>query len=381
VGALSVISVGFLALLFGLAGALWVGLLVLRRRGSRLLLVTLTASALLLSVASSADAVNAHYQYLPRLSDVLGQRDWPTVRNASLTLTPTPTQTQPPRTGPTPAASPASAPRSSGAGVTEPRGAVISIRVNEVGVGFPGRTALVYLPPQYFTDLTRRFPVVYLLHGSPGMPVDWLRGGDAAAAGFEVAARGNPQILVMPHLSRNWLDDSECVDGAHMRVETYVLDDLIPAVDRQLRTEADRAGRSVGGMSAGGYCALNLGLRNRGTFGAIIDMSGYTRPTHTGGMVALFGSRPDLAGVVAANTPETYGPDLAASPTTRLFFLCGRSDREPLNEMAQLRNVLEARGLPVTWVTTAGGHTYGVWRPGLVTALAWNRPAGIAAGA
>jgi hypothetical protein len=45
------------------------------------------------------------------------------------------------------------------------RGAVVTITVPDMGVGFPGGHALVYLPPQYFIDTTARFPVVYLLHG------------------------------------------------------------------------------------------------------------------------------------------------------------------------------------------------------------------------
>src|SRR5664280_2537066 len=83
----------------------------------------------------------------------------------------------------------------------------------------------------------------------------------------------------MPRDSHWWLDDSECVDG-------------VAAVDAQLRTVADRSHRAVGGMSAGGYCALNLGLRHRDTFAAIVDMSGLTVPTHAGGLTALFGSEP-----------------------------------------------------------------------------------------
>ncbi|HEY5049897.1 MAG TPA: hypothetical protein VII50_03285, partial [Acidothermaceae bacterium] len=64
------------------------------------------------------------------------------------------------------------------------RGAVVTLNISDVGVGFDARRALVYLPPQYFSNPDERFPVVYLLHGSPGMPVDWLRGGGAATAGL-----------------------------------------------------------------------------------------------------------------------------------------------------------------------------------------------------
>ncbi len=366
VESLSVISNGFLGSLIVISAILWLSLRAVHRRRGRIAVVSVAVCALLFSVSFAADAVNAHFQYLPRLSDVLGQSDWPTIKTASFDEAMY-GQQRSPATSPSAAASPSPAAIGS-----HPHGAVVSIDVKDHGVGFHAGHALVYLPPQYFTDTTERFPVVYLFHGSPGMPVDWLRGGGAASAGLEAASSGRPQILVMPHLSRNWLDDSECVNSVHMAVESYVINDLVPAVDEQLRTVADRDSRTVAGMSAGGYCALNLGLRHRDIFGSIVDMSGYTHPTHSSGMAALFGHRADLSSVVASNSPDIYGPRLKPAPLTRLYFLCGSSDHGPLVQMTAMRNVLRARGFPVTWVTRPGGHTYGVWRPGLVAALNWT---------
>lgn len=362
---------------------------------------------MLAAVAFGADAVNAYFQYLPRVSDVLGQRDWPSLPQAALreiayvratqpavsgsstpvlpfprviSASPTPESSTPTAT-PSPGADPGGvagqqaavpSPRVvSGILAGQSRGAVVTLTISDVGVGFDARRALVYLPPQYFSNPDERFPVVYLLHGSPGMPVDWLRGGGAATAGLAAARDGHPQILVIPHLSRNWLDDSECVDGAHMLVETYVVHDLVPAIDHQLRTVADPAARALAGMSAGGYCALNLGLRNRAVFGSIIDMSGFTHPTQNGGMTALFGHRSDLAAVVAANSPDLYAARLSASPSTRIYMICGTSDHSAITQMLRMRDTLQRRGIPVTWSSRPGGHTYGVWRPGLVAALSW----------
>jgi enterochelin esterase-like enzyme len=363
VTSLSVISVGFVGALVGGSILLWAAVVVIarRRRGRRLLVSTLAVSAVFASLLSAADMVNAHYEYLPRVSDVLGQRDWPTLDRQQLVLL----------SGVTPATPPA---RAGGRRALSlpPRGAVISIRTPDDGVGFAASHALVYLPPQYFTEPQARFPVTYLLHGSPGVPVDWLRGAGAATAGERVAASGEPQILVMPTVSRDWLDDSECVDGSRTRVETYVIQDVVPAVDAQLRTRADRADRTVGGMSAGGYCALNLGLRHRDVFANIIDMSGYTHPTHSGGMPALFGRVPDLAQIVAANSPDAYAATLTSTPATHVYFLCGTADHSSLAEMSALRAELSARGITVSWHTRHGGHTYGVWRPGLLDALRWS---------
>jgi enterochelin esterase-like enzyme len=380
VTSLSVISKGFLAALIGGSVVLWLAVYAIRRRRGRVAVITVASLAFVLSIASAADAVNAHYQYLPRLSDVIGQRDWPAISHQRLTqlsdvpvaATPTPVASVPPQAhGTRRVATRASR------GMGYPHGAVGSIEVPDTGVGFAAKRALVYLPPEYFADPQLRFPVTYLFHGSPGVAIDWLRGAGAARAGDLASRKGEPQILVMPTVSRSWLDDSECVDGAHMRVETYVVGDLVPAVDAQLRTKADAVDRTVGGMSAGGYCALNLGLRHRNLFGQIIDMSGFTHPTHAGGMAALFGNRADLQAIVAANSPDVYVDALTPVPPTRLYFLCGTNDPQAMREMASMRDRLRARGFDVSWSTRPGGHTYGVWRPGLIDALDWSgtRPA------
>jgi enterochelin esterase-like enzyme len=404
-GALSVIDAGFLAVLGGGSVALWICSWLARRRRWRRVL--LAGCAALAAITFAADAVNAYFQYLPRVSDVLGQRDWPTIPQSALREIAYVRATQP---APTSSSTPVlSSPRAASAGrmpesgtpiavrslsegpgglagpppaapspqvvsgilAGRARGAVVTLTISDVGVGFDARRALVYLPPQYFSNPDERFPVVYLLHGSPGMPVDWLRGGGAAAAGLVAARSGHPQILVIPHLSRNWLDDSECVDGVRMRAETYVVHDLVPAIDHQLHTMPAPAARALAGMSAGGYCALNLGLRNRDVFGTIIDMSGLTHPTHNGGMTALFGHRSDLAAVVAANSPDRYAATLTPSPSTRIYMICGTSDHSAITQMQRIRDTLQRRGIPVTWSTRPGGHTYGVWRPGLVAALTW----------
>lgn len=362
---MSVISWGFLSGLGATAVVAWASCWTVhrRRRPRRRLIVSFVAAlALVLSLASAADAVNAHYQYMPRVADIVGERTWPTANLSDLT-------------SPRPPIDHVSRSKSRHANrlaSIHPRGAVVKIHVGATGVGFDGDTVLVYLPPQYFTDHAERFPVVYLLHGSPGIPIDWLRGGGAAHAAYVAATANHPQIVVMPPASRNWLDDSECVDGLHTKVETYLVRDVVPAVDSQLRTLPDATHRTVGGMSAGGYCALNLGLRNRTVFGSIIDMSGYTHPTHSGGMISLFGRRADLDQVVAANSPDIYVNHLTPTPQTRLYLLCGTDDGGALRQMTAMRDNLRARGFPVVWATRPGGHTYGVWRPGLVAALEWT---------
>jgi enterochelin esterase-like enzyme len=353
VGNISVVSWQFLTGLALTALVAWAVWRVLHRRRCRSVAYVVLAVAVLLSSASAATAVNRHFSYLPRLGDVVsvvdGGRNWS--EYGDVTRLP-----------------PAEAAR------RYPHGVVTRLPVADRGSGFGRTRALAYLPPQYFTEPERRFPVVYLFHGSPGVPGDWFRGGDAAAVGQDLAARGYPLILVSPRMSSGWLDDPECVDGVKEKVETHFVDDVVPAVDGTLRTVPSRDARAVAGMSAGGYCALNLGLRNRALVSTIVDMSVYTEPTHEDGLAPVFGTGPAADARVRANSPVEYAPTLPATPATRVWMDCGTGDRQILGEMRSLAPALRARGIPVRLATRPGGHTFHVWRPALADSLAWAAP-------
>lgn len=357
-GELTVVSTKFLIALFTVTALAWsilLGRLIgsLRHRGttsgpsSRRHASTwlVSLAAMVLTVLLAADGVNSYYSYLPNVSDVVDA-----VAN-----------NPPPRLSP--AINSMHAP-------VWPDGKTVLLRIPDNGSGFGGTEAWVWLPPQYFRAPAHAFPVVYLFHGSPGMPKDWFHGGNAGRIADALAAQHLPAIVVAPQMSKDWLDDPECVDGAKERVETHLLRDVIPTVDAQLRTVRDRSERIFAGMSAGGYCALNLGLRNRTMVSTILDLSGYTMPTHSGGMVALFG-KSNLA-EVAANSPDVYAKDLSSLPPMRIWLDSGTDDKDVLHQMSAIAPVLTTDGMQVQLHTRPGSHTYSVWRPALRESLTWG---------
>ncbi len=127
-------------------------------------------------------------------------------------------------------------------------------------------SAHVYLPDAYATDPSRRFPVLYWLHGSgPG-----IRGIPVLANFFHQGmARGDmePTIVVFP----NGLPQGMWVDSKDFRqpVETILMKELIPHVDEQFRTLGAREGRIIEGFSMGGYGATRLGFKYPEAFGGI----------------------------------------------------------------------------------------------------------------
>lgn len=355
---LSVVSWSFLCTVFGAAVCAWLGWRLAHLLRRRVLAVLILTVALVLSMAGVASAVNRYFLYLPRMGDVVnlmdGERDWPAFSSVA-----------------------AESPDKVLA--RHPTGVVVHLRIPDRGSGFGTSQALVYLPPQYFSSPDSRFPVVYLIHGSPGVPADWIRGGGAARTAAWLAATGRPMIVVAPRMSRGWLDDSECVDSPRERVETHLITDVIPAVDGTLRTARTRLARAIGGMSAGGYCALNLGLRHRDLFGTLLVLSGETAPSHAGGLATLFGTGAGAAEQITANSPELYAPTVSASPPTRVWLDCGSSDHSLLGGTRRMSAVLSDRGLDTSLHIRPGSHTFHVWGPALAEALTWAAPVLLAA--
>jgi len=172
-------------------------------------------------------------------------------------------------------------------------------------------------------------------------------------------------------MSRSWLADSECVDSPRLRVESYFISDVIPTVDRTLRTVPSVSARGVLGNSAGGYCALDLGLRHPELFSAVAGLSPLTRPTYDYGSLAdLFGRPANLATVVAQHTPSWLLEHQPGARKERLYLDVG--DTDPVRtEVIRFSERDRQLGGDVVLRVREGGHTYRVWRPALVAAIRW----------
>lgn len=132
------------------------------------------------------------------------------------------------------------------------------------------------LLPRGYADSSRRYPSLYLFHGTGGGAHDWLEGGGAAAA-----TRARPMVVVMPDAGydgnggswfTDWVDQQTPLGAA--RWETFHVKQLIPWVDANLRTVRSRSGRAVAGLSQGGFGAFTYTARHPDRFGAAASFSG-----------------------------------------------------------------------------------------------------------
>jgi enterochelin esterase-like enzyme len=124
----------------------------------------------------------------------------------------------------------------------------------------------VYTPLAYEESESARFPVLYWLHGTEG-GVSHVR---PVARMFHFAIRDNnvpPMIVVFVNgLSKRLWTNSK---NGLAPIETVFIDELIPHIDKSMRTIPNREGRILEGFSMGGYGAARIGFRHAELFGGI----------------------------------------------------------------------------------------------------------------
>jgi S-formylglutathione hydrolase FrmB len=138
------------------------------------------------------------------------------------------------------------------------------------------RDVTVYLPPSYASDRSRRYPVVYLLHGYGGRD-DTFNGRLAtlpdSADKTSAAGTSKELIVVMPNaytLHKGSMYSSSVTTGDW---ETYIARDLVAYIDSHYRTIASRRARGLAGHSMGGYGALRIGMKRPDVFSTLYLMS------------------------------------------------------------------------------------------------------------
>lgn len=132
----------------------------------------------------------------------------------------------------------------------------------------------LYLPEGY-KGSSRRYPVVYLLHGYGANEREWASKGDIAAILDDMIAKSElpPVIAIMPYGAKSWYVDSAEFGGPG-DYETAIMRDLIGHIDASYRTMKDRGGRAIAGLSMGGFGALRLAFFHPGKFAATASLSG-----------------------------------------------------------------------------------------------------------
>ena len=270
----------------------------------------------------------------------------------------------------------------------------------------------VYLPRGY-DGSSRRFPVIYMLHGLGGDETNWLKHGDLKRTADTLEL---PAIVVMPDgdagfyvnavSSESFADclakkppfnpgesaDSYCVKTP--RYEDYIVKDLVADVDTHFRSLPEKRSRGIGGLSMGGFGALELGLRHPDLFGAVASHSGMASLLYTGphpyqagkarhadsveswGATYPSAMRAHLRGIFGPawvnwreHDPVTLAGKLGADGP-RIFLDCGTEDDFKFQDHAsELHDVLTARGVEHAFALVPGHHLFTLWKARLPESL------------
>jgi S-formylglutathione hydrolase FrmB len=274
-----------------------------------------------LAVVVAAISVNDYFAYFPTVADAAGRH----------------AQDQ---------ASPAKVAAVDAQSAPPTRGLVEQVTIPAARSGFVARPAEVYLPPAWFATPRPALPVIELLHGAPGAPEDWTRGAqvDVVSDRWAVDHGGLAPIIVMPDANGSFTADTQCLNGRRGNAETYLVDDVHRFVVDTYGARTDRTGWTVGGLSEGGYCALNLTASHPDVFATFLDFGGSGPPRH-------WRHHQDVAG----------------------WFEVGSADGLTTREVQAAAEGMRQAGLESHLTLVPGGHhTFRVWHQAFVDALPWT---------
>lgn len=223
------------------------------------------------------------------------------------------------------------------------------------------RTYGVSLPPDYEQNPNQRYPVIFLLHGGHGNPNDWFaKKGGALITLQKLYAGGklSPSIVITPDgndkrgSSPYW--DPQYFDGPNGKVSTAIGSELVKVVQSRYRTLPNPDFWAMGGLSSGGWGAVNVGLQNIDNFSILFSHSGYFK---------------DKSG--AENSPVTYIKTIPplAKKRLRIYMDAGKSDTEELDEARQFNQVLSQLKIYNMFRQFPGSHTWDYWREHLADSL------------
>jgi len=240
----------------------------------------------------------------------------------------------------------------------------------------------IYLPPDYDTS-TRKYPVVYLLHGYTDDESAWVQFGEVnLAADNAIESREiPPMIIVMPDAGVTWyMNDYQNKESW----EDMFIKEFIPYIESTYRIRAKKEFRGVSGLSMGGYGSLMYALRYPDMFAACAAFSSAVWTDEEFLTMDEKGFNEMFDKLIGKNLKgearrtkhwkEHHPLDLARTlpeeslKKFRLYMDCGDDDFL-IKGNCSLHFVLKDRNIPHEFHVRDGAHNWTYWRTGITDAL------------
>jgi S-formylglutathione hydrolase FrmB len=241
----------------------------------------------------------------------------------------------------------------------------------------------ILLPPSFDADKTRRYPILYFLHGLGGnQEVLLSSGGWNLIEDLREQKQIGEFLIATPDGGRSFYINS---DDGRRRYEDFFVREFLPFIEGRYRVRAERRYRGVTGVSMGGYGALRLALRYPELFGSVsahsaalieklptVKVSGSQEGQLSRILGGAFGSPFDPA-FWERNSPFTLvrkGPRPAG---LQIYFDCGTEDEFGFNAGAQaFHDLLDSRRIPHEFHLYPGGHDWGYVAQHLAASLEFH---------
>jgi enterochelin esterase-like enzyme len=240
------------------------------------------------------------------------------------------------------------------------------------------RSGVIYLPPQYFQRpyADQRFPVIELIHGSPGTPGDYE--GRLKISGMLrkliSTHKAKPVVLVMPDANGGIDRSTQCLNTVRgEQDETYLAVDVPDAVAGRLRVERPGPAWGIAGFSEGGFCAANLALRHPDRYGAAASLSGYFEPLRTNRLPRAVDPFAGDRSLRAANSPlKILAGVLPPSPLPHFWVMSGNAAQTDMVQAQAFMDLVKQYQPQAPFLVVKGGqHNYVAWRAAFPRMFEW----------
>ncbi len=219
------------------------------------------------------------------------------------------------------------------------------------------RKATVILPPNY--NASKKYPVLYLLHGIGGSEVEWLDGKPNEIVSNMVAAgTAKEMIMVLPNQCVRHKSEA---NPAHLSLEQFamynrMLDDLktslIPYIEKNYPVKAGRDNRAIAGLSMGGRNAIYIGVK-------MVEDFAYTGAFCPAVGVLPYWREDGLLTTQTLTIPQEYRKN------TLYMIVEGDGDTVVGDSPKQYSTTLKNNGFDHIYYNWPGGHWWGPWKNGL----------------
>ncbi len=222
------------------------------------------------------------------------------------------------------------------------------------------RHAMVYLPPDYESQPKKRYPVLYLQHGGGEDETGWIRQGLANFILDNLIAAGEakPMIIVMAYgyARRAGSPAPQARNEMAEVFEDDVTQALIPFIDNNYRTVADRDHRAMAGLSMGGFQTFHVTLNHLDLF------------SHIGGFSGAAGLLEDRKPDMKTDFNGVFADPAAFAKKVHVLYLgVGTAENERFTTRIRgLHEALKQAGIEhVYWESPGTDHEWQTWRRNL----------------